>query len=72
MACEAFCDRVNTREHRVTRRAPVVMLAQERERLHPLPAVAHTLCFGETRQGRQAVDDLCRQRALLGSLPPCG
>jgi hypothetical protein len=55
VACEAFCERVNTREHRVTRRAPVVMLAQERERLHPLPAVAHTLCFGETRRvSRQA------------------
>jgi transposase len=50
LACEGFCDRVNTREHRVTRRAPVVMLAQERERLHPLPAVAHTLCFGQTRR----------------------
>jgi transposase len=50
LACEGFCDRVNTREHRVTRRAPVVMLAQERDRLHPLPAVAHTLCFGQTRR----------------------
>ncbi len=27
-ACEAFCERVNTREHRVTRRAPAVMLAR--------------------------------------------
>jgi hypothetical protein len=26
-ACAEFCDRVNTREHRVTRRPPVVMLA---------------------------------------------
>lgn len=49
-SCEEFCDRVNTREHRVTRRAPVVMLAEEQERLHPLPAVAHTLCFGQTRR----------------------
>ncbi|MGD0454809.1 MAG: IS21 family transposase [Solirubrobacteraceae bacterium] len=49
-ACESFCDRVNTREHRVTRQAPVVMLGQERARLHPLPKVAHTLCFGETRR----------------------
>ena len=49
-ACEVFCDRVNTREHRVTRRAPAVMLAAERERLHPLPAVAHTVCFGQTRK----------------------
>ncbi len=49
-ACESFCDRVNTREHRVTRRAPAVMLAEERERLHPLTKVPHTLCFGQTRK----------------------
>jgi transposase len=49
-ACAAFCERVNTREHRVTRRAPAVMLCEERERLHPLPGVPHTLCFGETRR----------------------
>jgi len=48
--CERFCERVNAREHRVTRRPPVVMLAEERERLHPLPAVPHTVCFGETRR----------------------
>ena len=49
-ACAEFCERVNTREHRVTRRAPAVMLAEERARLHPLPAMAHTVCFGETRK----------------------
>jgi transposase len=49
-ACAAFCERVNTREHRVTRRAPAVMLAEERARLHPLPAMAHTVCFGRTRK----------------------
>jgi transposase len=49
-ACEGFSDRVNTREHRVTRRAPAVMLAEERERLHRLPKVAHTVCFGQTRK----------------------
>jgi hypothetical protein len=48
--CEAFCERVNAREHRVTRRAPVVMLAEERCRMHPLPAMAHTVCFGQTRK----------------------
>ena len=26
------------------------MLAEERERLHPLPAVPHTVCFGQTRK----------------------
>jgi transposase len=49
-ACAEFCDRVNTRAHRVTRRAPAVMLAEERQRLHPLPAMPHTVCFGQTRR----------------------
>ena len=49
-ACIELCDRVNTREHRITRRAPAVMLAEERARLHPLPQVAHTVCFGQTRK----------------------
>ena len=56
-ACADFCDRVNAREHRVTRRAPVVMLAQERDRLHRLPVVAHTVCFGQTRR-------VCRQSTI--------
>jgi DNA replication protein DnaC len=29
-ACVEFCDRVNAREHRITRRPPAVMLAEER------------------------------------------
>jgi transposase len=49
-ACDAFCERVNAREHRITRRPPAVMLAEERERLHRLPALPHTLCFGQTRR----------------------
>jgi hypothetical protein len=44
-ACVVFCERVNTREHRITRRAPAVMLAEERERLHRLPEMPHTVCF---------------------------
>lgn len=48
-ACEVFCEQVNGRVHRVTRRAPVEMLAQERARLHPLPATPHTVSFGVTR-----------------------
>jgi transposase len=49
-ACVELCERVNTREHRVTRRAPAVMLAEERARLHRLPQVPHTVCFGQTRK----------------------
>ena len=48
-ACEAFCAQVNARVHRVTRRAPEVMLAEERLRLHPVPVDPHTVAFGLTR-----------------------
>jgi transposase len=48
-ACEAFCEKVNTRAHRTTKRPPVEMLAEERTRLHPVPAVPHTIAFGTTR-----------------------
>ena len=48
-ACEAFCGQVNGRVHRVTRRVPAQMLAEEQARLHPLPAVPHTVAFGVTR-----------------------
>lgn len=48
-ACEAFCDNVNGRVHRVTRRVPVEMLAEERARLHMLPEHPHTVAFGLTR-----------------------
>jgi Integrase core domain/Mu transposase, C-terminal domain len=50
VACEAFCEQVNARVHRVTRRAPVEMLAEERARLHPVPQHPHTVAFGVTRQ----------------------
>jgi transposase len=49
-ACVAFCEQVNGREHRVTGRVPAEMLRCERERLHPLPASPHTICFGQTRK----------------------
>lgn len=48
-ACEAFCEQVNARAHRVTRRAPVEMLAEERHRLHRLPEHPWTSAFGQTR-----------------------
>ena len=49
-ACEAFMAEVNTRPHRSTMEAPVIRLAEEHERLHRLPRLPHTLCFGETRK----------------------
>ena len=48
-ACERVCDDVNGRVHRVTRRTPVEMLAKEQARLHPVPAVPHTVAFGLVR-----------------------
>lgn len=49
-ACEAFMAEVNGRQHRVTRRAPVEMLAEEAQRLHRLPARPYTTVLGETRK----------------------
>jgi hypothetical protein len=49
-ACDRFMTEVNERPHRVTRRAPVEMLAEERHRLHRLPDRPYTTVFGETRR----------------------
>ena len=49
-ACEQFMAEVNTRPHRITRRPPLEMLAEEHEHLHRLPRLPHTLCFGQTRK----------------------
>ena len=49
-ACDAFMVEVNNREHRVTRRAPAVMLVEEQVRLHRLPERPYTTVFGETRR----------------------
>jgi hypothetical protein len=49
-ACQAFCTQVNARPHRITRRAPAEMLADELPRLHPVPAVPFTAALGVTRR----------------------
>jgi transposase len=49
-ACEEFMIKVNSRPHRVTRRVPADMLAEEQQRLHRLPETAFTAAFGETRK----------------------
>jgi hypothetical protein len=49
-ACRLFTDEVNARMHRETRRRPIEALAEERQRLHPLPAKAFTVAFGTTRR----------------------
>ena len=45
-----FCGQVNARPHRITRRAPAEMLAEERARLHPVPAAPFTAALGVTRK----------------------
>jgi hypothetical protein len=49
-ACRGFCGQVNARPHRITRRAPAEMLAEERARLHPVPAAPFTAALGVTRK----------------------
>ena len=49
-ACEEWMAHVNTRPHRSIQEPPVIRLAEEHERLHRLPPVPHTVCFGETRK----------------------
>jgi len=48
-ASQEFCDLVNNRVHRVTRRPPAEMLAEEHLRLHPVAASPFTVAFGTTR-----------------------
>ena len=49
-ACLAFCEQVNARPHRVTRRPPAQMLAEEQARLHPVPGGPFTAALGVTRK----------------------
>jgi transposase len=48
-ACAAFCDRVNSRPHAVSRRVPAEALEVERPLLHAVPGEAYTAAFGESR-----------------------
>lgn len=50
VACREFCEAVNGRPHRVTRRLPREMLAEEQRYLHRLPDAPHTLALGQTRK----------------------
>lgn len=49
-ACDEFMHQVNARVHRVTRRVPVEMLAEEQVRLHRVPDEPHTVVFGLARK----------------------
>lgn len=49
-ACAEFCDLVNARPHRATRRPPAQMLVEEQTRLHPLPVRPFTVLLGQSRR----------------------
>lgn len=49
-ACRQWCEHINGRTHRETRRVPLEALAEEAVRLHPLPAEPFTVAFGTTRR----------------------
>jgi transposase len=49
-ACRTWCEQVNERIHRETRRRPIEALAEEQTRLHVLPKQPFTVVFGETRR----------------------
>ena len=49
-ACAEFTTTINNRPHRLTRRAPAQMLAEEQARLHRIPDEPHTVAFGLARR----------------------
>ena len=49
-ACAEFTQMINHRVHRLTRRAPAEMLAEEQARLHRIPDEPHTVVFGLARR----------------------
>ena len=49
-ACAEFVTMINARAHRVTRRPPVEMWAEEQARLHRVPDEPHTVAFGLARK----------------------
>ena len=62
-ACEAWMAEVNCREHRVTRRAPTEMLAEEQQRLHrPLDGSLGIGCY---QPYLQAVENALRVGPLM-------
>lgn len=67
-ACEAFTAKVNARHHRETARVPEEALAEERFRLHVLPAAPHTMALGQTRSVN--TDQTIRFGSVRYSTPP--
>lgn len=67
-ACEAFCEKVNTRMHRETHRIPAEALTVEQGRMHPVPTTPFTAALGETRTVNS--DQTVRFGSVRYSTPP--
>lgn len=67
-ACETFTHKVNARRHRESARIPAEALAEERARLHVLPAAPHTMALGQTRS--VGTDQTVRFGSVRYSTPP--
>lgn len=68
VACEDTMEDLNGRPHRVTRRPPLEMLAEERQHLHALPLEPYAAALGETRTVRE--DQTVRLGDVPYSTPP--
>lgn len=66
--CDAFTAKVNARRHRESARVPDEALAEERARLHVLPAAPHTMALGQTRIVN--TDQTIRFGSVRYSTPP--
>jgi transposase len=67
-ACTAWCARVNARVHRESAAVPDQRLAEERARLHPLPADPYVLALGAERLVNE--DQTIRFGSVRYSTPP--
>ena len=68
-ACEEFMVKVNGREHRITRRAPAVMLTEERATPAPVARGRVHRRVRRDPEGVVVLDDQLRRGDLLGATP---
>jgi transposase len=71
-ACEQFMAEVNGRMHRVTRRVPAQMLAEERIRLHRVPDEPHGRVWAGPPGAAEHTDGDVRARPVLRPPAPAG
>ena len=71
-ACAAFCEQVNARPHRVTRRAPAEMLGRRAGPAAPGPGLPVHRGAGRDPPGGRDVAGVVRGRPVLGPAPARG